>query len=53
MDSNKSQILMKIGDSSKVLFSGGSISCGMVAPAWVEGYVKSGYRMFKPYFKKG
>lgn len=48
----KARLLDKIGDASKVIFPGGSISCGIIQETLVEAYTRKAYRSWKPYFKK-
>ena len=62
-DSYKAQILERVNDASKVIFSNGSISCGMtkpslgtlVTPEMVDTYVgaRKGFRSFRLTKKKG
>lgn len=55
-DAVKAQLLMKIGESEKVICDGFSISCGAVAPTRIEAYDRAGFRMFRlnwPKAKKG
>lgn len=51
-DAIKAELLTKIGAAEKVIFSGGSISAGLVGPTLVEAYEKKGYRNFRVNFKK-
>lgn len=48
----KARLLMKIGEAEKVVFSGGTVSAGLVGPTLIEAYERKGYRMFTPRFKK-
>lgn len=48
----KARILDRIGDASKVIFPGGSISCGMIQETIVPEHTRKGYRSWRPYFKK-
>ena len=62
-DSYKAQILERVNDASKVIFSNGSISCGMskpslgtlVTPEMVDTYIgaRKGFRSFRLTKKKG
>jgi len=50
-DGIKSQLLIKVGDSEKVIGDGFSISAGMIGPARVE-YDRQGYRTFRINWKR-
>lgn len=49
----KAQILVKFKDVEKLIFSGGTVSMGVVKPFEVKAFTNPGYRMFKPNWKKG
>lgn len=46
-DTAQGSILQIIGDAEKVLTDVATISCGMVAPTWIEAYERKGYRYWK------
>lgn len=46
-DTAQGKILQIIGDAEKVITDVATISCGMVAPTWIEAYEKKGYRYWK------
>jgi len=50
-DGIKSQLLIKVGDSEKVIGDGFSISAGMIGPARIE-YDRQGYRTFRINWKR-
>lgn len=50
-DGYKAQMLTLIGEASKVISDGFTISCGMIGPAQVS-YTREGYRDFKVFTKK-
>lgn len=48
----QAQILQMIGDHERVLTDIGTITAGMIAPTWIEGYQKKGYRNVRVNIKK-
>lgn len=51
-DTAQGKILQIIGDAEKVLTDVATISCGMVAPTFIEAYERKGYRYWKVTPKK-
>lgn len=51
-DATKAQILMRIGDASKVQGSNFSITASETAPTFIEAYERAGFRQFRVNFKK-
>lgn len=51
-DTAQGKLLQIIGDADKVLTDVATISCGMVAPTWIEAYERKGYRYWKVTPKK-
>lgn len=51
-DAIKSQILMKIGDASKVQGQGFSITASTTQPTWIEAYERAGFRQFRVNWSK-
>lgn len=51
-DSAKARLLMKIGDSEKVLADGFTVSAGLIGPAEIPACTRAGYRNLRVYAKK-
>lgn len=50
-DAIKAQIIMQIGEASKIVGQGFTVSCGMTKAGWVEAHARDPYRQFRVNFK--